>query len=401
MLGEPDEAFYSALLDDDPQDLYDSAPCGYLSTLPDGTIVKANHTFFAWTGLHPDEVIGRRRFQDLLPVGDRIFYETHYAPLLRMQGAVREIAIELVLPDGSRLPVLANSVMKVDGEGEPQLVRTVVFDARERRAYEQELVEALRRAEASEARALALARTLQSTFLPPTTPVVPGLDIAGTYRPAGDGSEVGGDFYDVFPTGRGTWAVVLGDVSGKGAAAAVVTALVRYTVRGEVLHSSSPAEVLGLVHQAMVREHPERFCTAVLFELEVEPEGVAVTMAVGGHELPLHVADHRVAKVGATGSILGILPTARLTDVSFVLRPGEVLVSYTDGISEARDEGVFFGDDRAAEVVAELVGGDAAAIADGLAEAAVSFQHGNTRDDIAVVVLRVPGAPLIEPTRAP
>ena len=77
VLGEPDEAFYAALLDDDPAELYENAPCGYLSTMPDGTIIKANGTFFAWTGYDRSGVIGRLRFQDLLAPGDRIFYETH------------------------------------------------------------------------------------------------------------------------------------------------------------------------------------------------------------------------------------------------------------------------------------------------------------------------------------
>jgi PAS domain S-box-containing protein len=137
VLGEPDEAFYSALLDDDPAELYENAPCGYLSTLPDGTVIKANATFFTWTGYDRARIIGRERFQNLLAPGDRIFYETHYAPLLRMQGSVREIAVELRLPDGRRLPVLANSVLRGDAAGRPQVVRTVLFDARDRRAYEQ------------------------------------------------------------------------------------------------------------------------------------------------------------------------------------------------------------------------------------------------------------------------
>jgi PAS domain S-box-containing protein len=90
------DAFYAALAEDDPAELYDNAPCGYLSTLPDGTIVKANATFLAWTGYDRDALVGRRRFQDLLAVGDRIFYQTHAAPMLLMQGMLREIAIHVV-----------------------------------------------------------------------------------------------------------------------------------------------------------------------------------------------------------------------------------------------------------------------------------------------------------------
>ncbi len=151
-----DDAFILALTDDDPAELYENAPCGYLSTLPDGTIVKVNRTFLTWTGYGRDDIVGRRRFQELLRVGDRIFYETHLAPLLRLQGRVREVAVELVASGGIVLPVLVNSVVKTDQDGEPVVVRTAVFDARERRAYEEELVAARNRAEESEVRARAL-----------------------------------------------------------------------------------------------------------------------------------------------------------------------------------------------------------------------------------------------------
>jgi hypothetical protein len=121
-------------------------------------------------------------------------------------------------------------------DGHPQVIRTVVFDASERLAYERELLAARHRAEESEARVLT--QTLQRSFLPPVIITVPGLDIGGAYRPAGDGTEVGGDFYDMFPTGPDTWGVVLGDVCGKGVSATVVTVLARYTVRAEALRMS-------------------------------------------------------------------------------------------------------------------------------------------------------------------
>ena len=156
--------------DDDAEDLYDHAPCGYLSTLLDGTIVRVNETFLRLTGLARDEVLRRKRFQDLLGPGDRIFYETHYAPLLRMHHAAREIAVDIMSADGTRRAVLVTSVVTVDAEGEPAFVRTAVFEATERRTYEQELVRARRHAEASEARARELARALQQSFIPPSPP---------------------------------------------------------------------------------------------------------------------------------------------------------------------------------------------------------------------------------------
>src|SRR3954469_22944066 len=128
------------VLEDSAEELYEHAPCGYLSTLPRGEIVKVNETFLRWTGYGREELVGRRRFRDLLTGGGRLYHETHYAPLLRMQGEVHEIALEIVCASGERLPVLVNSVVKHDAEGRPLVVRTTVFNAVERRGYERELL---------------------------------------------------------------------------------------------------------------------------------------------------------------------------------------------------------------------------------------------------------------------
>ncbi|MBW3652083.1 MAG: PAS domain-containing protein [Actinobacteria bacterium] len=132
-------------------ELYEDAPCGYISAAPGGELVKVNRTLLAWTGYTRDELLGRR-FQDLLTPGGRIYHETHYAPLLRMQGAVREIALELVCADGRPLPVLVNSVLRTDDDGRPLLVRTTVFDATHRRQYERELLLARERERAARRR---------------------------------------------------------------------------------------------------------------------------------------------------------------------------------------------------------------------------------------------------------
>jgi sigma-B regulation protein RsbU (phosphoserine phosphatase) len=388
---EVGEGFYAALLDDDPEELYDSAPCAYLSTRPDGTIAKVNGTFLAWTGYERDTLVRRRRFQQLLAPGDRIFYETHLAPLLLMQGRVREIAVELVCSSGARLPVLVNSVLRRDADGSPLVIRSALFDATERRAYERELLTARHRAEESEARATALARTLQTTFLPPEILAVPGLDVAGAYRPAGDGSEVGGDFYDVFETGRGTWAVVLGDVCGKGSAAAVITALARYTVRAEALRTPYPSAVLASLHDTLVRYHPEHFCTAVFAMLDHRPEGLRFTVSSGGHHLPLRLRpDATFDTVGETGTILGMLDTPHLGDSATYLGPGEVVVLYTDGVIEARRNGAFFDDEGLRAAVARAARGSAQDIADAIVSTALEFQEGHAKDDMAVVVVKVP-----------
>jgi serine/threonine-protein kinase RsbW len=144
------------LLEEDPADLYENAPMGYLSTLPDGRIVKVNRTFCAWTGRPAEDVVGAH-FHDLLSVGGRVFHETHLRPLLRMQGVVREIALDIVRIDGSLLPCLLNAVEVRDEDGTPVLVRATLFEATARRRYERELLAAQRAAEESEARS----RTVQ------------------------------------------------------------------------------------------------------------------------------------------------------------------------------------------------------------------------------------------------
>jgi len=129
------------------EELYESAPCGYLSTLPDGTVVRANQTFLTWIGMERQELVGRKCFQDLLSIGGRIFYDTHFAPLLRMQGFVNEIAFDLTCANGRQLPVLANTVQKLDAAGRPMVHRITLFNATDRRTYERELLLARRKAE--------------------------------------------------------------------------------------------------------------------------------------------------------------------------------------------------------------------------------------------------------------
>lgn len=136
-----------ALFEESAEDLYENAPCGYLSALPGGMIVKVNQTFLTWTGYRREDLVERKRFYELLTGGGRIFHETHYAPLLQMQGAVREIALDMVCADGRRLPVLINSVLRRDESGKPLLVRTTVFNATDRKEYERELVRERQRAE--------------------------------------------------------------------------------------------------------------------------------------------------------------------------------------------------------------------------------------------------------------
>ena len=134
-LSEPDH------IEEDLEDLYENAPCGYLSLRPDGRIAKANQTFCRWTGYAPDELTGKR-LHDFLNIAGRIFYETHFAPLLRMQGFFNEVALDLVKKDGELFPVLVNAAERTDADGKPQFIRLTVFNATDRRRYERELLKA-------------------------------------------------------------------------------------------------------------------------------------------------------------------------------------------------------------------------------------------------------------------
>ncbi len=380
------DAFVGALLDD-AEVLYERAPCGYLSTAPDGTIIKVNETFLALTGYTRTALVGRRRFVDLLTGGGRIYHETHYAPMLRMHGSARQIALDLVRADGQRLPALVNAVLERDATGEPVLIRTAVFDATERRAYERELLRATKRAEASDAQATALARTLQQTLIPPVPPQVPGLDVAAAYRPAGSGAQIGGDFYEVFQHRHDDWFTVLGDVCGKGPDAAVITALLRYAVRAAAVASPQPAAALRITNDVLLSHDTDRFCTALLVQL-LRQDGVwRATVCAAGHPLPVLVpATGSPRVVGEPGSLLGVLETPELPVTTVELAPGDRLLLYTDGVTEGRRGREEYGERRllARAAVAPLGAGP---LVEAVLDDVLHFQHGVPRDDIALLAL--------------
>jgi PAS domain S-box-containing protein len=241
-----------------------------------------------------------------------------------------------------------------------------------------------------------IASVLQRSLLPPHLPQIPGVEVGAEYLPVGEANEVGGDFYDLINTVEDGWVCAIGDVRGKGAEAASVTALARYTIRAVTLKDDRPSEVLAALNEAMLRQLSEdRFCTAACIRLEPEDgsPGVGIDVSRAGHPAPLLVRpDGPVEEVGPTGRALGVFDDAELGDGSLRLMPGEALVLYTDGVTEARSPaGDFFGDEGLHRLLRSCSGLDAAGIAARIKNVVLNFQEGYPRDDLAVLVLRATG----------
>jgi PAS domain S-box-containing protein len=236
-----------------------------------------------------------------------------------------------------------------------------------------------------------IARTLQQSLLPAELPRIPGLETAARFHATGLGTDVGGDFYDLFQTGTQGWTVVVGDVCGKGPDAAAITALARYTLRAAAMQERLPSNSLRILNEALLRQREDRrFCTVAYAYFEPDDGGARVGLASGGHPLPLVLrSDGTVEALGAHGTLLGVVPDPDLEDRAATLAPGDALVFYTDGVTEARGANGLFGEKRLAELIASCAGLGADAIASKVEAAALDVQHGEPRDDIAVVVLRV------------
>jgi len=255
-----------------------------------------------------------------------------------------------------------------------------------------ERTETERALRASRAGLAQLAETLQQSLLPPHLPVIPGVEIAAHYEAARDGSDVGGDFYDVFESARNDWSIVIGDVCGKGPEAATLAALVRYTARAAVIQTRRPRLVLDVVNEVVRRQSDERFCTAAYARLRRDGDGARLIVSCAGHPLPLVLrAGGEVESVPARGRVLGPFPELASDDRMVRLDPGDALVLYTDGVTDARGPEGFFGEDRFAEVLSSCAGSSAEMIVKALERNLNDFHRGQPRDDIAFVVLRVPG----------
>jgi serine phosphatase RsbU (regulator of sigma subunit) len=248
------------------------------------------------------------------------------------------------------------------------------------------------------ARQAEVAELLQRSLLPPTLPDIPGLRLAAIYQPAGTGSEVGGDFYDVFGLPGERWGLMIGDVCGTGPSAAAVTAQVRHTARAIAGMGASPDEVVTHVNDALVGTiGDDRFCTMVFGIMTVSPgHGANLALVGAGHPPPLLVrADGRLEEVSCGGPLLGVVPSTRFRTVSVELQPGETLLLYTDGVPEARPVEAgpdgrrgYFGLDPVEVSTRSTAGEPAASIVSAIHTMLRGYTGGRLADDVALLAVQ-------------
>ena len=238
-----------------------------------------------------------------------------------------------------------------------------------------------------------LVTELQQGLLPPRLPAIPGVELAVSYAPGSEGLEVGGDFYDVFALPDGRWALLIGDVSGRGASAASITALARHTIRALAPLLTSPTDVISAANDALLAvEDAERFITAAYAVLTPAADGsVRVALVSAGHPAPLiRRADGSVSVTAAEGPLLGQLPGVRCEVDDLVLYPGDLLVMVTDGVLEARTtDGSMFGEEGLRAVLAARTTPDTAGVVADIDTAVLAFSGTPIHDDRAVVALAV------------
>ena len=368
------------LFEESLEDLYENAPCGYLSTLLDGTIVMVNRTFETWTGLDRDDLVGGRRLSELFTAGGRIYYETHLAPLLQMQGGAREIAVEIVRADGTGLPALVNFVVHHDASGNA-IVRTTIFDATDRRRYEQGLLQA-RRQEHD------IAEQLQRSLLSGTLPTADGFELGAAYRPGVAGLDVGGDWHDAFWLENGeALALVVGDVVGRGIEAAATMGQLRSAVRALASTGLEPGAVVTALDAYAVRHEVGALTTLVYAQIHLSSG--ELRYACAGHPPPLLMHESSTPEYlwdGRSPPLDSLETPKPRPEGSQTLTPGSLLLLYTDGLVEHPSRPLEDGMEALARVLPAHSHKPVSALATSLVHQLHDSSHS---DDICLLALRV------------
>ncbi|HKH17567.1 MAG TPA: SpoIIE family protein phosphatase [Solirubrobacteraceae bacterium] len=238
-----------------------------------------------------------------------------------------------------------------------------------------------------------IARTLQNSLLPPLLPEIPGIDAAALYLAAGAAFDVGGDFYDLFSVAEYEWIAVIGDVCGKGAEAAAVTALARYTIRTAAARRRSPAAILSWLNDDMCRaDLAGRFCTVACVHLDISRPAIRARIACGGHPPALlRRAGGAVEDLGVPGTLLGLVRDPHLEDARAELHAGDALVLFTDGITEARAPKRVLDPEDLHDALRAMAPDSSQRIVEQLTALALGNESAPPRDDIAVLALRARG----------
>ncbi|MDQ3982912.1 MAG: serine/threonine-protein phosphatase, partial [Actinomycetota bacterium] len=229
---------------------------------------------------------------------------------------------------------------------------------------------------------------LQEGLLATELPEVPGFESAAVYEPASGEADIGGDFFDVFDLGDGSFAIVVGDVSGKGAEAAAYTAMAKYMLRAFAIRNAQPASVLYHLNNALVTGFGEDRFATLMYAL-FDPAEHKLTIAVGGHPPPLlyRAATDEVEAVTVSGSIVGAFEDQAFDQTSFTLGPRDVMLAFTDGLVEARrGGGELFDKERVVDSLARHAhGASATQVTQSVFGDAKSF--GEINDDTVVFAL--------------
>jgi integral membrane sensor domain MASE1 len=247
-----------------------------------------------------------------------------------------------------------------------------------------------------------MAMTLQDSLLAPELPRLPRVETAAYYRAAGRDERVGGDFYDLFQAEDGSWSLVVGDVCGKGTRAASLTALARYTLRAVAARDGTPSGVLRLLNEAIIWQRGGEALASVAYaRLEPGSAPVRLTVASAGHPLPIVIrANGRVEQVGRPGTMLGVEAVPALHDAVAELGPGDVMVLYTDGLTDAFAPRKIVSPEELLEVLAGCAGCSPMEVLDRIEERLLAGSRSTPRDDVAIVAVRLaptaadPGEPV-------
>ena len=302
-------------------------------------------------------------------------------PRARLEADVRSNLIVPLVARGKVLGTLAISVLRSTGRS--PLTRDDVAFGMEVATHAAVALDNARLYEQQRD----IAAILQRALLPRTLPEIDGVDVAVRHRAGKAGTEVGGDFYDLFEAG-GRWMAVVGDVCGKGPEAASLTALVRHTLRATA--QLGPEAAVRRVHEAIRSSGENTYCTLCCAELRTAPEGLIARVATAGHPEPRVVANDRtVTRLEVNGPLVGVLERPVFGAQEVRLEPGSMLFMCSDGVPEARRNGEVFGDDRLEALLQEVVSLEPPAALDRMEREVMEFSDGRRRDDLALFALKV------------